>query len=469
MSCNVICYPTFECGGLQKPKPIVGAVYAPFVTVNLGGRITVGNKSFPAQPHTAVIKSFEYGGSDGCGATIEIIDESGSAFGQHYDNLNDDLCEAPDDYKVSIDFGWLARSCDGSITKMGIPDGPVYGVPQSAESTYEGGKIKYTIKVVDLMGHMGENRIEAPIGTEANRVPVGQAMRQIFSRNCPRVNNVRRVRVRGTNLQEWRFRNSDGGNEGPSGVWPADQQNALQAVRKWSLSLTTDRKKGYTPVWNPGSPQPELWFVEDPRNYCDESPSQDNCLGTYIVNGGDCSPVISFSPTAKWTFSAELGSGGGSGGATSGRTVKNRPIPGRFCNDESQRVGTTSQMPAPQNDINWRPPDQVVERLQQGLAAQELAAQFMELTAPIEAELKIWGDPRFVHPVQWTGKKVGIIVINPFYIYSGNYCEWLAGPMCNPVYSDKEYMVLGVNHQIKEGSYQTTLKVVLSNPQKTKQ
>ena len=82
----------------------------------------------------------------------------------------------------------------------------------------------------------------------------------------------------------------------------------------------------------------------------------------------------------------------------------------------------------------------------------------------MEGELKVHGDPRFVHQAQWVGKMIGIIVINPFSIYSGgSYCEWLAGPMCNPIYSDKNWMIQGVSHQIQEGSYTTTFKVVCNN------
>lgn len=470
MPCNAICLPQYQCGTVQKIRPEMGAVYAPFVEMTLGNKITVGNKSYAASPHSAVIKSFDYGGSTGAGCTVEIVDEAGTSFSKYFESINKDMCEATDDYNMKINFGWLARTCDGNVIKTGIPEGPITFLPKEIESSYEGGIIKYTIKGEDLMSHMGENRIEAPVGTEANKVRLSQAMRQVFSRNCPRVNNVRQVRRRGPNLTEWRFRNSDGGPEGPMSVWPADQQNVLSVVRKWSSSVTTDRRKGFYPVWNSGSSTPEIWLFEDPRGYCDEAADGSDCIGTYIVNGGDCSPVISFSPQAKWVFSANLGSGGNLGGATSGRSIRQRPIPGRFCSDSTQRTGTTSQFPASQNDINWRPPDLVTERQQQALAAHELAAEYPELSAPMEGELKIHGNPAFVHQAQWVGRMVSIIVINPHHIFSGgSYCEWLAGPMCNPIYSDKNWMIEGVNHQISEGSYTTTFKVKCNNVAKTEE
>ena len=472
MPCNAICLPTYRCGAIQKVRPEAGAVYAPYVTMTLGSQITVGNKSYQAEPHTAVIKSMDYGGSDGSGVTIEITDEAGSSFERYFEKMNKDICSASRDYDMKIDFGWLAKTCDGTVIKTGIPEGPVTFVPLEMESSYEGGVIKYTLKGKDLLDRMGENRVEAPVGTEANKVRLQPAMREVLQRNCPPINNLRFMRRQGDSLSEWRFRNSDGGPEGPMSVWPADQQNVMSVLRKWGNSVTTDRKKGWTPVWNPGSPQPELWLLEDTRTYCDEATDSDGltCIGTYIVNGGDCSPVISFSPQAKWIMSANLGSGGNSGGATSARTPtqQRRRFPERACADSPQGGGTPSQFPAAQNDINWRPPDLVTIKQQEALAKHELAAQYRELAAPMEAELKIMGNPAFVHPIAWVGKKAAIIVINPFHIFSGgSYCEWLAGPMCNPIYSDKSWMILGVSHQIQEGAFTTTFKVCCNNLTKT--
>lgn len=467
MSCNVICLPQYACGAPAKPRPEAGAVYAPFIRLTLGGTLTVGNKSFPGEPHTAIIKSLDYGGSTGAGMTIEIIDEAGTSFNKYFTSINRDICEGANDYQAAVDFGWLARTCDGNIIKSGIPEGPIYGVPKEIESSYEGGVIKYTLKITDLMNQMGENRIDRPIGSEASRVNLGTAVRQLFSRNCPPVNNVRYLRRSGNNMNEWRFRNSDGGPNGPTSVWPADQQNALSVSRSWFNSVTTDRRRGFTAVWNSGSPQPELWFVEDTREYCDNSVNQ-NCVGTYIVNGGDCSPVISFSPQAKWVFSSNMNSGGGTGGANSSRAIPNRNIHPRACegggtSDARNQGGATRVLAAPQNNSNWRPPDLVTPRQQEAMAAHETAAEYHELNGPMEGELKVHGDPRFVHQYSWVGKKLAIIVINPFAVINKTGCDWLAAPMCNPIYSDKNWMILGVSHQISEGTYTTTFKVTCSN------
>jgi hypothetical protein len=463
MPCNAICLPEYKCGALQNVRPEGGAVYAPFITMNLGTEITVGNNSFGAEPNTAVIRSMDFGGSTGSGVEVEIVDESGSSFNQFFEALNKDICSTSDDYKMTLDFGWVVRQPDGSVVKSGIPEGPLHFLPATMESNYEGGVVKYKITGTDLLDRVSQNRVDAPVGTEANKVPVSDAIREMASRNCPSIENVRMVRRRGNSLSEWRFRNSDGGAKGPRGVWQADQQNALSAIRKWSNSLTTDRKKGWTTVWNPGSKTPELWLFEDTRTYCNESDNGGlDCIGTYIVGGGDCSPVISFSPSSKYTLAASLGSGGNAGGATSSRMLsqKKRTFKERSCAKSPNTGGVTSQFPAAQGDINWRPPDDVVVKQQEALAKQELAAEYVELTAPLEGELTIVGDQRFSHPITTAQKMVSIILINPHHIYSGgSYSEWLAGPMCNPVYSDKEWQIMGVSHQIQEGSFTTKFKV----------
>ena len=76
------------------------------------------------------------------------------------------------------------------------------------------------------------------------------------------------------------------------------------------------------------------------------------------------------------------------------------------------------------------------------------------------------GNPEFSGNNYLKGKKVSIVVINPFFINSyGNACgDWLASPGCNPVYSNKNWIVMGAEHSISEGSYITTLKINLPAP-----
>lgn len=72
----------YLCAPLAKPLP--GATLSGFVNMILninGKQITVGNKSSPSSNNSVFIKSFSYGGSDGWGFVIELIDTTGGDFG----------------------------------------------------------------------------------------------------------------------------------------------------------------------------------------------------------------------------------------------------------------------------------------------------------------------------------------------------------------------------------------------------
>ena len=87
------------------------------------------------------------------------------------------------------------------------------------------------------------------------------------------------------------------------------------------------------------------------------------------------------------------------------------------------------------------------------------------MVSPIEAELKIIGNPKFVNPIFLTGRWVSVVVVDPYYFEGGAAgCEWISQPDCNPILSNKKWMILGVDHQITAGSYVTTFKLVLYTP-----
>jgi hypothetical protein len=60
-----------------------------------------------------------------------------------------------------------------------------------------------------------------------------------------------------------------------------------------------------------------------------------------------------------------------------------------------------------------------------------------------------------------------IIALNPFYrVGQGSECkdDWTASPPCNGLLSNRNWLILGVSHQIKEGSFTTSFKLILSAP-----
>ncbi len=468
MPCQAECLGEYSCSSPQKP--IKGTSFAPYVKVGFSGDgefITVGNKSAPPGNH-AVIKSFQYGGQNGQGVELEIFDEEGSNFSKFMDRLNKTMSRAPEDYRMFVEWGWIISDCNGNAPKLYKTTdfgGPLYFLPREIKMAFEQGKIKYTLIGADFMDRIAENRIDKNIGTEANKIALKPAIRRLFSENDPKVPTIKFQRPDGS---EWCFLNSDGGCDGPKAVWTTDQQNALTTVRKWIRGLTTDEGKGVEMTWNPengGTPEIILWEGNNPAP--GESP--DCCvknIGTYIVNGGDCSPVISFSPSVNWTLGTLAGSGGGMSAGRAGNTTDQDGEPG----SNRERVGTTTHIVGNNNEDQWRSGQSSAEKNKKAQAAHEKATADNEVPKSIEAELKIQGDPTII-PIAsngWLrGATVSIIVINPFYVKQdgslGN-CRWLAEPQCNNIFSNKSWLVLGVNHQIQEGNYVTTLKVTLRAP-----
>lgn len=466
MSCDVECLATYACN-TNPELPLDGAVFAPYVKLGFGGEgreITVGNLS-SAPDHHAVIKSFEWGYTQGYGGKIEIFDEEGSNFKKAIERLNKTIALSPTDHaSVFVEWGWIITDCYGN-TRMNITSqygGIHYGMAKSISVAYEQGKIKYVLEIGDMHDRIAENRIEKNEGREDSKKPLKQAIRDLFRNNRPSITDVKFIRQDGS---PWCFNESDGGCEGPYSVWPADQQNALATVRKWIAPLTTDQGKGIVIFADPKIPESSVIFMEDPQpgpgeivNCCDHN------LGTYIVNGGKCSPVLSFSPTINWSLQSNAGSGGNAAGGMDGGTVKQTGRQGANV----ERVGIQASI-APDGHANmWRPQPQIVPKAQDANAAHEFAVRLFETPSSISAELKIIGDPSLSTPIGPNGfvtKNISIVVINPYHIVGGaDACEWLAQPICNETLSNKNWRIESVNHQIKEGSYVTILKVVLDVP-----
>lgn len=459
-SCDFECLSMYACGQPNKLPP--GAVFGPFVEVGLAGdgtQITVGNQSSPPDNH-ACIKSFEYGFSEGAGVKVEIYDEEGSKLSKFVNRLSKTVCNASSDYKMTVDFGWVITDCTGNVTvdKASDHGNKLYFLPLKIEVAFESGKIKYTIEGTDLQDRISETREDVARGTEDNTIDLKGAIRDMFRESCPHINDVRFEDVDGN---EWNFKNSDGGPDGPRAVWNSDQQNGLATTRKWISSLMTENDKGIVFQWRPDVEEPCIVLLEDVNSAPDENdPCCKNNKGTYIVNGGNCTPVISFTPQINWTLSNGSGSGAINAGGASGNSQQ---AVGRE-NSNIERTGTAWTGATNSNENMWRPQDEIAPRSQAASAAQEAATRFREIPQAINAELKIMGDPALAFPLGGAGlvgKSVSIVVINPFYIRD---CEWLAEPACNDILSNKNWMIMGVNHQIKEGSYTTTLKLFLAVP-----
>jgi len=463
MSCTIDCLAEYHCGGTKGiVKPLEGALFAPWVEITFAGgnKITVGNESSPNSGNRAVIKSFQYGTSNGQGCEVEILDEEGGNLVKFMEKLNKTLKNSSTDYNMIVDFGWIIQNSNGSATVRKTSDygGALHFLPTKLTSRYENGFIKFIIQGTDLFSRIAENRIIKTYGDDNNKITLKEAIRRILSENDPKVESVKYYRKgQGGVISEWKFKEE--GGDGPKGVWQANSLNALDVIRKWINTVTTDDDKGIVVVWNCASESPEIMLWEAPPEI---KPCLSN-VGTFIVNGGNCSPVISFSPTAEWAVVVKKGNV--SGGPSSAENIDVKEI--KNSKEKWADADAGAQRTQQGGNIGYEnqlAPDEASKKLAKAQLEHDRAATYYDAvpSAPITAELAIQGNPEFVHPTFLLDSFVSIIFINPFYITNG--CDWLIEPTCNPVWSNKNWQILGVDHQIREGSYITTLKVRLFAP-----
>lgn len=186
----------------------------------------------------------------------------------------------------------------------------------------------------------------------------------------------------------------------------------------------------------------------------------------YIVNGGNCSPVLSFNPVVRWHFLLGLKAGGVSLPISGKERKQTESLNGSACNVSGGRSAVTQNNPAQTVVGTINDPD-----AQTGVARVLHTAGNLMVHA-IEAELRVQGDPSpwLCSPIAGFGKCVGIIFINPFFLtedaVEGNCPAFkqTTSSLCNNFLTNKGWFIKGVEHQIKEGSYITTIKVALPAP-----
>jgi len=468
------CAANFECEPVNFP--VNGHVVGPWVVVrfasNDGMMITVGNQSFPGSPHTAIVKSFEYGTSNGHKATIEIVDEEGGAFNKFVDKINKCIERTTADTILQCQWGWIKDFCRGG--PQVYPSPIVTLLPLNIDVAFSSGIVKYTITAVDGMQTVFTAREDETVGTDSNPMPLKQAIQSFMNDREPRfITEFFRKNPDGS-LSTWEFQPN------PSQAWKCDNQNKLACVQKWIEPFKTDGNKGIMPtidntanagllLFGASGYTPTVIFWEDLMPGCNESKACAHTLGTFIVNGGRFSNVISFNPNINWPAAfGKMSRGGNSGAAVTGRTQAQV----RRCNVQggpTSTAGIQQSIAVTDQARNTFGEDAAAQQAQGQNAHDRANSVNTEGLQPINAELKIQGNPyqSFVDLKLIVGTTCAIVVINPFRLVGGGtagFCEWLAEPQCNEVLSNKSWMVKGVSHSIKEGSYVTTLNLFLATP-----
>ncbi len=473
--CLVGCIGQHRNGDIRKP--IDGENLAPFVIAKFTGAnttITVGNKSAPDLGNNVIIKSMEYGSEDGNKVTIELHDQEGQAFETFIGELA--KCISQDNSSLEVEFGWINSACGGGGGIVEKSD-KLRFIPRTGETSFAQGKIRVRIIGTDVAQDIEQTRGNLIFGNDKDTngmIPLKQAIEQMFADpRIPPVADVKFVRrdcASGAETEIEKFVTDK--NEEPLCVWRMNGESKLLAAYEWIRPFKTDAGKGVTAFSEPkiSGNRPLIKFFEDPSPLPDESNCVGGGLGTYIVNGGNCSSVIEFSPTIEWTW-GHLGKSGGFIGTGSAETGQRQGMEeGRIIQAPSpEGVGVETSAPNDSYATCTYGPREAVKKSQEAESHHQKANNSKAgIPFPIEAELRVQGDPKFVSPAQLIGRKIGIVAINPFHLFGGDACgDWLALPGCNTIFSNNSWQVMGVNHMIKEGSYVTTFKVRLDVPGST--
>lgn len=471
----------FDCEKLEGCKfcccepvkvPFNEHVLAPFVEVTLSdGKTTigVGNHSSPPD-NNAAIKSFKYGNTVNQGGTnceIEITDEVGSNFQRFFDKM----ARIPDPEQINLKFwihvrwGWLGQRCDGNVNIHSQTQHTF--VLTKVDVAFTHGLASFNVKGTDITPQNLEMINRQSFGTDDGKRSLKDAIRELGELNgC----EVFYMKAGSLDADAWEFK---GGVGQPEGAWRSNGTSFLQTVLNWISTFKTENNLGIGWSFNsrrpPGSKnQFILWEGSAPQ--CGENTNPcARSIGTYLVNGGNRSSVIDFRPSINWTFGAS-GSGGAmnpmSGGGPGGGSVKEKPecqILADPSDDRAPNVGTQTHSIANNNTVEVYGPRAALE---ESRAATSAHGRVNSTYEAVKAEMRIQGDPSLADPIYLRDKVASIIVIQPFHLQGlGNQCgEWLQTEPCNRVLSNRNWRIESCGHEIKAGSYTTTLKLVLDVP-----
>lgn len=454
--------------------PVDAEIVAPWVKVTFGegeNAITVGNKSSPSREHHAIIKYFEYGTHDGMRVQVEILDEEGGSLSDVFEEMFNDVEEAKEKYRAIAEWGWVVSNCDGSTSIVRSTKIPWLATDLAIN--FSSSVVKYTISGNDLLQVVFVSRKEEIYGTDDNRMTLKQAIQQLLTREEP-IMNVSFLRKNNSGvISEWNFPLEFNNGDGPEGVWDSDGQNKLNTIQKWLEPFLTEDSKGITASWDTTATEPTLILWEDLSPPCDEPISAQRIVGTFLVNAGDCSNVLDFSPNINWVGAlGALETGGAAGTAATAKT-EDKDVPGFDinCPVQTKDTGVIRAIPVTRQAWDAWGPGLSVEKTNEAQPKHNKAGLRFEISKghAITAELKFQGDPslQFVDSKTMHGKYVSIVVINPFHLRVSDSIEcgdWLANPTCNPILSNKTWQIQKCVHQIKEGSYTTTLGLQLPTP-----
>lgn len=485
--------------------------------------VSTGNFLGSSEYKNAFIQSFSLSIEAAYGATMEIVDTSGNDFVGFYNSIFSNKCENidlpagagknvinfADTYVVAVNVGYVFVNSEGqkavyqpyvnspSKKLPGKPIGPYINfLLANAEVTVEQNIWKYrlSLKAPDLK--YANNTVNKRVGAPDQKIPFLKAAELMLDGDCPpkQANNKEDARVvlvrppQGVN-GEWSYVSEKGANlaenETKKGAYAGYNLPSLDAIRKNMDTFVTANSKGVFMCFPSGANDDALYLVEAESSFCVQkrgSISQcgfGNFLGTYVVNGGDLSPVIKFTPKINLAGIPNKALGGQAAGGTTSKSVEVRDLCSPFEQNDRQEAVDAKQKPgqavavagAIANEAwNKEAPKNLPNlQAQAGVAAMSASNYSKPLLAgALTAEMEIQGDPRLVWSLNVIGSFVKIIFINPFApiqqitprLANPIETDWLAKPEINSMISEGAYQVTGCDHEIRDGSWVTKLKLV---------
>jgi hypothetical protein len=472
----------YSCSS-KAEKPITpGHSFAPFVKVRFGSRkdaeITVGNESSGVFNNHAIIKSFSYGISNGQEVSIEIVDEQGGAFRAVFDTIAKCLVNINQPiYQIAFSYGWVRVDCDGN--KLTPIESPICkALVKKIDVTYQQGKAKYKVLSKSIMQATDVARENSIKGSDQSKISLEEAIILACKEQPPVLEPYKGiVTAKGEQKTEpfkdsklWEFQNE----KVIIDKFECKNQTKVQAMYDWLEPYITKKKKGIFVTADNIDPEKIIFWEQSDGKDCSVN------VGTYIVNGGECSPVIDFNPTITWLpgVAAIPSQAGGNvhGSATAASGSKEPGINKNSVTEaqetQGENAGSTALFNPTDFGYNTHGPSDVHKKTNEARSKHADAARRYSGGGilPITADLVIIGDPGITKGFsvinQLVGRKVSIVFINPFYIGTkdGNDKQYLAIPGCNEILSNRGWQIQGVNHTIQEGKYTTTLKLYLTGP-----
>lgn len=481
------------------------------LTLGVGQRTTPQNRG-------AFVKSLQVGTARGAGCDIEILDQEGGDFRVVLERVSrggtatDSLCW--------VRWGWIATKCDGTTVPVGgevsTPQTPVQAGMVSPQlrfvitnvdldysvGTTNSGAVKYTIHCSDTLQTFVDTKVP---GTEP-----GPSFREAITSVCNRAGVAVQFKAftSASTSTPFSFRVADAGNVSATcgriqnAGWRGDNRNVLECFTEWLRGHTAQvggsEGRGIRMYFDPGAvtstessvecpaqdgsnhtvvsgagPNGSVIFMADTAPSCtshfDPTPF---ILATYVINGGKCHPVISFKPKIGFSGTIAYATGGTGGGSTSPGTTANRgPSPCLNNPDAMPHIYRNRQSPL-RLGHNVSMTMTRDERLGLGVRAMRYAYNSMYMNnlamipwSAVSAELKVQGDPSFSSPINYIGRFLNLIVINPFQIEEDSPCRWSnRNQPCNEVLSNGTWIIDKVFHEIRAGSYTTTFSIRLATP-----